>query len=55
MFFRPHAKTVEDAFKTLPNQRTEDLLKFYQDNIKISNYNLSEGTITKYGTEINEF
>ena len=57
LFFRPGTKNdnVEEAIKKLPVQNTETLLQFYKDNINISNYNLPEGTITKYGNEINNF
>ena len=54
VFFRPKA-SVESSFKALQKTSTDFVLTFYRQNIKVSNPNIPEATVSKYSAEIIQF
>ena len=39
----------------MSKQTTDIVLNYYERSIKVSSYNINEGQITKYNSEINDF
>ena len=54
VFFRPKS-SVESSFKALQKTSTDFVLTFYRQNIKVSNPNIPEATVSKYSAEIIQF
>ena len=41
--------------ESMSKQTTDMVIQYYEKTIKLSGYNISEGQITKYNGDINEF
>ena len=55
IFFRPKDKDVQKSFSALKPTNTDEVIDFYQKNIRISDINLPDTRIQKYHCNIVEF